>query len=316
MKIAIIGAGLAGTHLYSLLKKEKHTVTIFEKSRGAGGRCSTRYINNFKLDHGTPFFKTNDKQFEKFCEVKVDKNILNKKKNTYYPTNGINKLCSSSLESDDFIKNTKIVSCKYENNLWNLKDQNRVKYENFEKLIITIPASQVLELELNIEQKTKEQLSKVTYDSIATLMIYSNTKEQIDESKLMESGIFKKIINNSSKYDYDDFSSYILHLQPTLTNEQKFGNKEQVERFILEKAYQISGVNLKENFNTVPHFWKYGFVSSFLEVPYIYDKKNSLGFCGDYFMGEDLQSAFKSSQKLFEEKLQYAINLTIKNKIG
>jgi predicted NAD/FAD-dependent oxidoreductase len=117
-------------------------------------------------------------------------------------------------------------------------------------------------------------------------------------------GIFKKIINNSSKYNYDKFSSYVLHLDPTLTNKQNFTNKEDVEKFILEKVYEISRVKLEESFHIAPHFWKYGFVSKFLDDNYLYDEKVSLGFCGDYFMGEDLQSAFKSSQRLYEEKLQ------------
>ena len=44
MKIAIIGAGFSGCNLYNNLKDKYENITIFEKSRGVGGRLSTKYI--------------------------------------------------------------------------------------------------------------------------------------------------------------------------------------------------------------------------------------------------------------------------------
>ena len=55
MKIAIIGAGFSGCNLYDNLKLQFEDITIFEKSRGVGGRLSTKYIDDKFIDHGTPF---------------------------------------------------------------------------------------------------------------------------------------------------------------------------------------------------------------------------------------------------------------------
>lgn len=54
-KIAIIGAGLSGVLLGQSLSPMAD-VTIFEKSRGVGGRMCTRYADPFYFDHGTQFF--------------------------------------------------------------------------------------------------------------------------------------------------------------------------------------------------------------------------------------------------------------------
>ncbi|WP_095210547.1 NAD(P)-binding protein [Endozoicomonas ascidiicola] len=40
MKIAVIGSGLSGIKTASLLHKIGHEVTVFEKSRGFGGRMA------------------------------------------------------------------------------------------------------------------------------------------------------------------------------------------------------------------------------------------------------------------------------------
>ncbi len=49
----IIGAGLAGLHLCSHLKKDE--TLIIEKSRGVGGRMATRRINDLPVDHGVQY---------------------------------------------------------------------------------------------------------------------------------------------------------------------------------------------------------------------------------------------------------------------
>jgi len=301
MKIAIIGAGISGANLYKQLKNDTDEIVVFEKSRGTGGRCSTRYINDKLIDHGTPFFKADDKEFINFCDDMVEKNILLKDGEQYYPTNGINKLCGSLINNDNLIKNTKIIKCETINNKWVLTDTNGITYCEFDKLIITIPTPQVLELDIKLPINIKEKLQTVRYDSIASLLVYSYTLQNLMNPKLVKNQSFKKIIDNSNKYNYDNFSSYVIHLNEELTNKQNFKNKNEVEKYMLEKVYEISGIKLEDDFHIVPHFWKYAFVSNSLDKDFLYDQDVSLGFCGDYFGEKNIQSAYLSSKRLYEQ---------------
>jgi predicted NAD/FAD-dependent oxidoreductase len=299
MKIAIIGAGLSGSHIYSKLKKDGHDLTLFEKARGAGGRCSTRYINDNKVNHGTYDFESSSQDFQDFCDLKVKESILVKKVDKYCSNKeGINKLCSSLIDINDLVKNTKITSCRFIHNNWTLVDQNGIKYENFDRLIFSIPATQILEVDLEISNTIKQKLKNVKYDSVATIISYSHSIEQITSKKLFSS----KIINNSIQSDGKNFSCYIFHLDKNLTNKQSFQNKEMVKEYMLEKIYQESGLKLEDNFYVVPHFWKYAFVSKGLAQDYIYDENLGLGICGDYFNGNNLESAYLSSKRLYENK--------------
>lgn len=53
--IAVIGAGMAGLTLAHALQAAGRRVTVYEKSRGPGGRCSTRRSDAGRFDHGAPW---------------------------------------------------------------------------------------------------------------------------------------------------------------------------------------------------------------------------------------------------------------------
>jgi predicted NAD/FAD-dependent oxidoreductase len=66
MKIAIIGAGIAGLSAGQALAKKGHEVHVYEKSRGVGGRMATRYTDEtgvYRFDHGIGFFSTQSEEF-------------------------------------------------------------------------------------------------------------------------------------------------------------------------------------------------------------------------------------------------------------
>ena len=63
LKIAIIGAGMAGISAANALKARGCAVTLFEKSRGFGGRCATKRWEGHTVDHGAQYFTIRDERF-------------------------------------------------------------------------------------------------------------------------------------------------------------------------------------------------------------------------------------------------------------
>ena len=67
MQIAIIGAGLAGLSAAQALVATGHTVALFDKARGPGGRMSTRRTEAAQgmafFDHGAQYFTARDPGF-------------------------------------------------------------------------------------------------------------------------------------------------------------------------------------------------------------------------------------------------------------
>jgi predicted NAD/FAD-dependent oxidoreductase len=55
VRIAVIGAGIAGLACAREIARADVAVTVFEKARGLGGRLATRRDGNLAFDHGAQY---------------------------------------------------------------------------------------------------------------------------------------------------------------------------------------------------------------------------------------------------------------------
>lgn len=287
MKVAIIGAGLSGSILANILSK-KHTVHLFEKARGVGGRLSTRYVDAKRIDHGVAFISTQDKHFKHFLNERVIEGVLRKEGESFYPRFGMNTLCKVLLGKTKVFKNTKILRCTQEEALWYLEDEQARVYRGYEQVFVCIPSKQVLELNLPLPTKIQEALTQTVYESFATVLLYSPLQKSLKEAELLDNLGLDRVVNNSKKYFYKPFSSYVLHAKPT----QNISSKEAVKSFFEE----VLDKQTLENFVLSEHFWKYALVTQGMRQRCFYEQ--GFGLCGDYFYPYNLEGAFHSALSL------------------
>lgn len=78
MKLAVIGAGTAGLAAARLIhQRQPHlTTTIYEKSRGLGGRAATRRREGFVFDHGAQYIKAPSAAVERFLTNELTADLL------------------------------------------------------------------------------------------------------------------------------------------------------------------------------------------------------------------------------------------------
>jgi predicted NAD/FAD-dependent oxidoreductase len=63
LKVAVIGAGIAGLACARTLMQAGHEVLVFEKESGVGGRMASLPTDYGSFDHGTQFFTVRDPRF-------------------------------------------------------------------------------------------------------------------------------------------------------------------------------------------------------------------------------------------------------------
>ena len=297
MKIAIIGAGFSGCNLYNNLKEKYEDITIFEKSRGVGGRLSTKYVDDKFIDHGTASLIPITDDLKMFCLDLAKNGVVKAKYDEFIPKNGINQICKFLIDEKDLIKNTKIAKAQNIDNKWILEDKNYNIYEGFDLLFITIPAPQILQMKIELQNDFKEKLSHIKYDSIFSLILHSNKDIKLDKSLLYENPDIKNIINNSTKYLYKDFSSYIIHSTKEFANCINEKSKEEICEIFLDN-FDDETKEKFERFTIIPHLWKYAFAKTSLDMPYFLNEEKNLGICGDYFNHSNMEAALLSSELL------------------
>ena len=75
-RYCVIGSGISGATIANLLSK-KHSVDLFDKARGPGGRSSFKRLYKKKgFDHGTQYISPKTADFKKFINNLIKKKIL------------------------------------------------------------------------------------------------------------------------------------------------------------------------------------------------------------------------------------------------
>ena len=72
LRVAVVGAGMAGITCARTLAQAGCAVTVFEKSRGFGGRMATRHTEFGNFDHGAQYFTARDDRFIQALQTASD----------------------------------------------------------------------------------------------------------------------------------------------------------------------------------------------------------------------------------------------------
>ncbi|MBJ7536866.1 NAD(P)/FAD-dependent oxidoreductase [Marinomonas transparens] len=154
--VAIIGAGLAGSLCAHLIAQSGLTVCVIDKSRGTGGRASSKKLDDgTSCDLGTPFIHASHASSLALMEGLVDDKVaapwqqLNTKDTQAFV--GIPKMSAITrhwLGNAPFISNTRvhhleqITQASGSHKQWLLRDDKYQAVVVAEKVIITAPAPQ------------------------------------------------------------------------------------------------------------------------------------------------------------------------------
>ena len=315
-KLTIIGSGFsAGVFSRSINDKD---IIIFDKSRGPGGRSSTRRAENIgAFDHGLQFIRPKEKKFELF---------LNNFLNSFIKQWDGDHICfeeSRKIEhkkyigksgNNDFVKNlinTKVyyqkelISIKKIKDFWLLDFKDGTKNE-CEKLVLTIPLEQCKKLTETEQLDLK--FGGVMEPNLTTMVAFDkNLKISGSGFKFNNNSILGWVANESSKLrEVNNPNLELWTLQSSLIFAQKNIQeyrlkKEQIMNLMIDEFMNIFNI---KNINIVHkdiHGWLYAYKLEKFENDFFWDKEINLGICGDWMCGSTAESAWRSATGLADQ---------------
>lgn len=336
MIIAIVGAGLAGLTAGKILAQKGHEVIVLEKSRGYGGRLSTRYAgeqNHIKLDHGASYIEKGGSLFSEFIDELSGKGILTpwtdsfafvneegffeshpsrENKQIYAATNGMNSIGQYLSRWVDVRQNTRVSGITMvapgarRKRPWiiNLEDASVLEAD---ALILATPAIQASGLLQTAQDETPVRAlhaltSTIRYDSAFTAMLgYGQREIPAWKGIHCSHKVLSFVSNESSKRDNGE-----LTLVVQATKEYSYENRDTDPAVVKQEIIEAISENLGQ-WAGIPdwsqvHFWRYAQPVNHLNMPYLESSQDyaPLALVGDYFDGNSMEAAYVSGRKLAE----------------
>ncbi len=306
MKIAIIGSGIAGITLAKKLK-DNFEVIIFEKSRGVGGRLSTRRNNSFYFNHGCPSFTANSKSFFKLIKELTLKKCLIKLENKNFPNNEI--LYRGFPNMNSFLKvlsSDLVINFNNEVSKVIKKENYWLVFNNFDKLVgqfdgvlISIPSFQAASI-IPDNISFKEIINSIKMTSCFTILIgYWDKKNNLSEQEInVESNEIKKIVLQKILNNNLNYFSIVVYVNEDWTKRNFDHDREKVMEFFTQKTISILNLTKDQIIVTDIQRWKYSQVQQNNSYNFFFDEKKFVGICGDWCLDGNVEGAYISASNL------------------
>lgn len=341
MVIAIIGAGLSGLVTAQRLMQVGHTVTVFEKSKGMGGRMSTRYAKgdrSSKFDHGTPFLSAQGPQFQAFINDLEASGLVKKWTNKflyedadtitevsavpsgadlYVASEGMNSIGKYLSRPIDVRNGVRVGGITHfgkkanKKKAWilNLDDQQVFEAD---AVIVALPATQAYGVIQTAQDETSirriiREIDEISYDPSLSFM-FNFGKQEIPEwsaLKLIDPNV-SLIINESSKRDFSGDFTVVVHSTPELALKHQSNDRDLALHEVLKVLVRELGSYASNPQWHDIHFWRYARARKTINSPFFEcdDPDLPLAIIGDYFLGNDLEASYNSASALSDHWIQ------------
>lgn len=319
MKIAIVGAGLTGCLLANNLLNKGFDVTVFEKSRGAGGRCTHKRTSWGSFDMGAPFIPTTDTAFQLFMQQQVAENratiwpaesyqyaenhVLKKQNQQSYvfsPT--MHSTCKSMLSGCNLVTQFQVADIQKQQNSWCLIEQCGQVSGRFDYVVVCAPWPQtqaLLESQLDL-MVPKRQVQEWTSCWTVALQFEQavDTPYQYIHCK---GSVLQTLVNDSAKPQHAQKHPIWVAYFDNKASDQRFAAaKSEISEIALAEMQQILAVPLPVVLNTYQHYWRFARPKQNQKpLGILGDLSNGLIAGGDWSDGASVQSCYLVARKLF-----------------
>jgi len=317
--IAVIGAGLSGLVVSQKLANS-HDVVVFEKSRGVGGRMSTRRAGPFEFDHGAQFFTAQSTAFRtfldplieaghiadwpaRFAELRREQVVDSRQWGKDYPhyvgipsMNAVGKALASGF---DVRLDTAITSLERTGGRWQLVGERQQPLGEFDWVIVTAPAAQAADLlaSTSIASAAAGVRMQACY---ALLLGFDEAVDLPWQAALVHDADISWISVNNSKPGRAVSSSLVVHSTNAWADAHADDDIDAVRRHLLEECREATGIDTASAAFVDVHRWRYANIDRQDGDLYALDPDQQLAACGDWFVQGRVEGAFKSADALAE----------------
>ncbi len=305
----IIGAGISGLLLARELKARGATVEVLEKSRGVGGRMSTKRVADAVFDQGAQFFNVRDEYFEAMVERWAQCGAMERWPGgdavRWIPRPSMTGLAKALAKCLPVRLRHKVRSVKWHDcGCWEI-DVEGEELVRAERLVFSSPVPQSLALldagGVELPPAVRSGLERCDYYSCLALMLVLDRPGDIPaEGVVIESGPIRWVVDNVRKGIAQGAKAAVtVHLSREFSEEHYGDPEATIFEKVLPALRPLLGDAIVET--RALHRWRYSEPRTVHAQRCVWLPEQRLGFCGDAFGGPRVEGAAISALALARE---------------
>lgn len=326
-RVAVVGAGLSGLVAARRLKSLAD-VTVFEKSRGPGGRMATRYAGEFEFDHGTQYFTARSEAFRAFLRPLIDSGDVTEWRAEvaefdrsgiiarlapghggprYVGVPGMNRIGKALSTGLNVAVLTSVTRLGRSRDGWTVIDDAGVAYGPYDWLVLAAPAAQSAALAKDFPDLVEFCGARRMRGCFALMLGFAEPIELAWRAAVVRNMDVSWIAVNSSKPGRKSPFTLVVHSSNNWADAHIHEGLEAVRGHLLDEAASVTGIDLRQAMHQQLHRWRYANIARQAGPEYFLDEDSRLAACGDWCTHGRVEGAFTSASQLADslaEKIQ------------
>ncbi|HCJ43783.1 MAG TPA: NAD/FAD-dependent oxidoreductase [Erythrobacter sp.] len=306
MRIAIVGAGMAGMSCGQRLSRLGHEVRLFDKGRGPGGRMATRRMEDggttLHFDHGAQYFTARDPRFVEQVAHWEASGVAARwaaaGDDAWVGTPAMNAPLKAMAGELGVQFGTRIEQLVRDGDGWQI-DGEGAPDARFDAVLVAVPAEQAGPLLQPHAPAMATLADQTASDPCWTLMAGFEAPLALVQDTLRQRGPIGWAARNNAKPGRANEECWVIQASPEWSRAHLEEDAETVAAALLAELAEANGGPLPRQLGATAHRWRFARSGTAGEEA-LWDAEQRIGVCGDWLIGPRVEAAYMSGLLLAE----------------
>ena len=306
MRIAIVGAGMAGLSCGQRLSRLGHEVRLFDKGRGPGGRMATRRMEDggttLHFDHGAQYFTARDPRFVEQVAHWEASGVAARwaaaGDDAWVGTPAMNAPLKAMAGELGVQFGTRIEQLVRDGEGWQI-DGEGAPDARFDAVLVAVPAEQAGPLLQPHAPAMATLADQTASDPCWTLMAGFEAPLALVQDTLRQRGPIGWAARNNAKPGRASEECWVVQASPEWSRAHLEEDAETVAAALLAELAEANGSPLPRQLGATAHRWRFARSGTAGEEA-LWDAEQRIGVCGDWLIGPRVEAAYMSGLLLAE----------------
>jgi renalase len=310
VRIAIVGAGIAGLAAARALVDRQHEVTVFERAVVPGGRVGTKIIKSIELprglsgelafDHGAQYFTVRDQRFsERVAEWDRDRVIARwTGRIVMFDDEGWEEIQDETLRYTGIPGMSAIpnamaagLDIKYGQRIESLEPLQR----DFDRIILAIPAALALPLVSHVPALADKAATVSMQPNWTVMAAFEARVTTRFDAAFVHGSAVNWIARNASKPKRNwSIDTWVIQASPLWSQAHFDDQPDEVGAFLMESFEDLIPAGLPRAFYATVHRWRHAAADPPMAIGAIHDPDSGITLCGEWCKGLRIEDAYLS----------------------